>query len=68
VTTTSEQPVLLMKKFGALALIIAGGVIAAYAVNAASTGLGVFGFLLLGVGAILLALKVVRRNQSNELQ
>ena len=62
-TNTSEQPVLLMKKFGALALIIAGGVIAAYAVNAASTGLGVLGFVLLGVGAILLVLKVVRRNQ-----
>jgi hypothetical protein len=65
-TNASDKPILVMKKFGALALIIAGGVMAAYAVNAASTGIGVVGFLFLVAGAILLTLKVLRRNQ--ELQ
>ena len=60
-----EGYVLLVKKLYGLFLIILGSMLTAAGVSYASTGLIVFGILALIAGAILLVLKIVRRNEGN---
>ena len=60
----AEGPILLIKKLGGLLLVILGCVLIATAVSAGYTGLSVAGGVLVAVGAVLLALKVLRRNPS----
>jgi hypothetical protein len=60
-----EGYVLLVKKLYGLFLIILGSMLTAAGVSYASTGLIVFGILALIAGAILLVLKIVRRNQDS---
>jgi hypothetical protein len=62
-----EKPVLLIKKLGALILLLFGVLLTAVGYNSGSTGLSVLGMLLLAAGAILLALKIARRNQPDQL-
>jgi hypothetical protein len=62
---TDEGPLLLVKKLGGLVLVVLGFVVMATGVSSESTGLVVFGTLVLVAGAILLALKVIRRNQNS---
>jgi len=60
-----EGHVLLVKKLYGLFLIILGSMLTAAGVSYASTGLTVFGILALIAGAILLVLKIMRRNEGN---
>jgi len=60
-----EGYVLLVKKLYGLFLIILGSMLTAAGVSYASTGLTVFGILALIAGAILLVLKIMRRNEGN---
>jgi hypothetical protein len=60
-----EGYVLLVKKLYGLFLIILGSMLTAAGVSYASTGLTAFGILALIAGAILLVLKIVRRNEGN---
>lgn len=59
----SDKPVQLMKKFGAAACLILGLLLAASWLSNNYGGLTTVGALLLMAGAILLVLKIVRRNQ-----
>lgn len=62
-----EKPILLIKKFGGLILLLFGFLLTAVGFNGGPTGLAVLGILLLAGGLILLALKILRRNQGNQL-
>jgi hypothetical protein len=62
----AEGPVLLIKKLGGLLSIILGCLLTASGVAFESTGVTVVGVLLLALGAILLTLKIMRRNRSNQ--
>jgi hypothetical protein len=61
----SEAPILLAKKFGGLLLLVLGLLLLAMGFNADSIGLTVLGIVALACGAVLLALKIRRRNQGN---
>ena len=58
-----EGPILLAKKLGGLLLIILGFLLTASGVSLPSTALTVLGALFLIAGAILLVLKILRRNE-----
>jgi uncharacterized YccA/Bax inhibitor family protein len=64
--TENEGIVLLMKKFGGLVAIILGCLLTAFGVEYASTGTTILGAVLLALGVILLALKVIRRNPGDQ--
>jgi membrane-bound ClpP family serine protease len=55
---------LLGKKIGGLFLVILGFLLIAGGVAMPSTGLVIFGTLVLVVGLILMVLKIMRRNES----
>jgi hypothetical protein len=59
----SEGPILLVKKLGGLLLLVLGLLLVAMGFNADSTGLTVLGAVALACGAVLLVLKIRRRNQ-----
>lgn len=59
----SDKPVLLVKKFGAVAALVVGLLLAATGLSNDYRGLTTIGALLLAAGIILLVLKIVRRNQ-----
>jgi hypothetical protein len=63
VAQTSDGHILLVKKLGGLLAIIIGCLLTAVGVTFESTGTTVVGVLLLAVGAVLLVLKIIRRNQ-----
>lgn len=63
VAQIGEGPVFLTKKLGGLALIILGCLLTGWGVKAGYTGMAILGVVLLAAGAILLVLKIVRRNQ-----
>ncbi|WGD55808.1 hypothetical protein QA641_19120 [Bradyrhizobium sp. CB1650] len=65
--TTSDGHVLLFKKLGGLIAILFGCLLTAVGVTFESTGTIVIGVLLLALGAVLLVLKIVRRNQEPPL-
>jgi hypothetical protein len=58
-----EKPILLIKKLGGILLLFVGLLLTAVGFSNGSTGLAVVGILALAAGLILLALKIVRRNQ-----
>jgi hypothetical protein len=68
VTSTDDGPVFFAKKIGGLVLVILGFLAMAAGVNMESTGLVVFGTLVLVAGAVLLVLKIVRRNENSQLR
>jgi hypothetical protein len=63
-----EGPVFLTKKLGGLALLILGCLLTALGFSAGYTGLVALGIVLLAIGAILLVLKIVWRNQGAGLR
>ena len=67
VAQTSDGHVLLLKKLGGLFAIIIGALLTAVGVTFESTGTTILGVLSLAVGAVLLVLKIVRRNQGSQL-
>jgi hypothetical protein len=62
-----ESPILLIKKLGGILLLLFGLLLTAIGFNNESTGLTAIGILLLAAGAILLTLKIIRRNQGSQL-
>ena len=64
----SDGPVLLVKKLGGLFAIIIGCLLTAVGVTFESSGTTVVGVLLLALGAVLLVLKIIRRNQGLPLE
>ncbi len=63
VAQTSDGQVLLTKKLGGLLAIIIGCLLTAFGVAYGSTGATILGVLFLALGAVLLVLKIIRRNQ-----
>lgn len=63
----SDEQLLLLKKLGGLVAIILGCLLTAVGATFESAGTFVIGLLLLVLGAILLTLKIVRRNQDSPL-
>ncbi len=63
VAQTSDGYVLLTKKLGGLFAIIIGCLLTAVGVTYESTGMTILGVLFLALGAALLVLKIIRRNQ-----
>jgi hypothetical protein len=63
VASTSDGRVLLVKKLGGLFSVIIGCLLTAVGVTFESTGTIVVGVLFLALGAVLLTLKIIRRNQ-----
>ncbi|BBB99297.1 uncharacterized membrane protein YjjP (DUF1212 family) [Bradyrhizobium japonicum] len=64
VARTSDGQLLLVKKLGGLIAIVVGCLLTAVGVTFESTSTIVVGVLLLVLGAALLTLKIMRRNQS----
>jgi hypothetical protein len=62
-----EGPVLLLKKLGGLVSIIFGCLLTALGIEFEATGVTVLGVLFLALGAVLLTLKIIRRNQGSQL-
>ena len=60
---TDQGPVLLAKKFGAMLALILGAALTAYGYGESSTATMVAGVVLFVLGIVLLALKIIRRNQ-----
>lgn len=58
-----DKSVLLVKKFGAVAALVFGLLMVATGLANDYRGLTTIGALLLAIGAFLLVLKIVRRNQ-----
>jgi hypothetical protein len=68
VAQTSDGQVLLVKKLGGLIAIILGCLLTAVGVTFESSGTTIVGVLLLALGAVLLVLKIIRRNQGLPLE
>jgi hypothetical protein len=60
--TAGETPILAVKKMGGIVLVILGLLLTAWGFSYGYTWLGILGVLVLVGGAVLLALKVIRRN------
>ena len=58
-----DKPVFLLKKFGAVISLVLGLLLTATGLSNDYRGLTAIGVLLLVIGAILLVLKIARRNQ-----
>jgi hypothetical protein len=67
VAQTSDGHVLLIKKLGGLFAIIIGCLLTAVGVTFESGGTTFVGVLLLVIGAVLLVLKIIRRNEGSSL-
>ena len=61
------DPSLLGKKLGGLFLVIVGLLLIALGVSTQATGWVVFGTMILVAGLILMALKIMRRNDSVQI-
>jgi membrane-bound ClpP family serine protease len=68
VARAGEGYLLLGKKLYGLFLIILGFVLTATGIYSTSTGLATLGILSLIAGLILLALKIVRRNEGSQIK
>jgi hypothetical protein len=62
-----ERPILLFKKLAGVLLLAFGLLSTALGLSSGSIGLTAIGIFLLVAGAIFLALKIIRRNQGNQL-
>ncbi|MGY3549849.1 hypothetical protein ACVWZ4_005209 [Bradyrhizobium sp. USDA 4472] len=67
VAQTSDGRILLVKKLGGLIAIIIGCLLTAVGVTFESSGTTFVGVLFLAAGAVLLVLKVIRRNDGSSL-
>jgi hypothetical protein len=67
VAQTSDGHVLLIMKLGGLFAIIIGCLLTAVGVTFESGGTTFVGVLLLVIGAVLLVLKIIRRNEGSSL-
>ena len=67
VAQTSDGHILLGKKLGGLFAIIIGALLTAVGLTFESTGTTILGVLFLALGAVLLVLKIIRRNQGPSL-
>lgn len=67
VASASDGHVLLVKKLGGLISVIIGCLLTGVGVTFKSTGTIVVGVLFLALGAVLLTLKIIRRNQRSPL-
>ena len=67
VASTSDGHFLLVKKLGGLVAIIIGCVLTAVGVTFEYSSTTTIGVLFLVLGAVLLTLKIIRRNQGNPL-
>ena len=67
VAQTSDGHVLLVKKLGGLIAIVVGCLLTAVGVTFESGGMSFFGVLFLVLGAGLLVLKIVKRNEGSSL-
>lgn len=63
VARTVEAPVMLMKKLGGMVSLIIGCLLTALGIEFQSVSSTVVGILFLALGATLLVLKIIRRNQ-----
>ena len=61
-TTVNDKPVLLIKKLSGVATLVMGILFTATGLVGGYKGLAAIGALLLVTGAVLLVLKIVRRN------
>jgi hypothetical protein len=66
VARTVEAPVMLMKKLGGMVSLIIGCLLTALGIEFQSTSSTVVGILFLALGAGLLVLKIIRRNQGSQ--
>jgi hypothetical protein len=67
VAQADEGPIFLMKKMGGLFSIILGCLLTAVGLTFDYTGITALGVLLLVLGAVLLTLKIIRRNRGDQL-
>lgn len=63
----AERPILLIKKLAGVLLLLFGLLLTALGLSSESRGLAAIGIVLLIAGAIFLTLKIIRRNQGNQL-
>ena len=63
----AETPILLIKKLSGILLLFFGLLLTALGLSNDANGLTTLGILLLAAGAILLVLKIIRRNQDTPL-
>jgi hypothetical protein len=63
VAYVEQKPLLLIKKLGAMILLVLGILLTATGIYGEAPSLMTIGILLLIAGAILLVLKIMRRNQ-----
>jgi hypothetical protein len=63
VAYAEQKPLLLIKKLGAMILLVLGILLTATGIYGEAPSLMTIGILLLIAGAILLVLKIIRRNQ-----
>jgi hypothetical protein len=62
-----ERPILLIKKLAGILLLFFGLLLTALGLSNDSDGLTTIGILSLAAGAIVLVLKIIRRNRSGPL-
>jgi len=67
VAQTNDGPLFLLKKLGGLALVIVGCLLTALGMTFEYTNTTAVGLLFLVLGAVLLTLKIVTRNQGNRV-
>jgi hypothetical protein len=67
VASASDGYILLVKKLSGLFSVIIGCLLTAVGVTFESTGTIVIGVVFLALGAVLLTLKIIRRNQGSPL-
>ena len=67
VASASDGYILLVKKLSGLFSVIIGCLLTAVGVTFKSTGTIVIGVVFLALGAVLLTLKIIRRNQGSPL-
>ncbi len=63
----AETPILLVKKVGGILLLLFGLLLTALGLTGDSGWLTTIGIILLVAGAIVLTLKIIRRNQGKQL-
>ena len=64
---TSDGHILLGKKLGGLFAIIIGCILTAAGLTFESGGMTTIGVIFLALGAVLLVLKIIRRNEGSSL-
>lgn len=63
---TQDAPAFMTRKIAALALLIVGGLFAAYGLNYGVMGYTLTGLFVAALGVLLLVLKIMARNQDHD--